>query len=166
MHTLDNPKTLHLRRGQHAQLRAPQDGSLRVENPEGQGTLLIRWEGGRAQVQLETADLHVVAANEVSFHCDRFKVQADRELELQSQGTWRASAAQDMDLRAQELSLRATLGDLVLRANDFVRALGEKILLNTDLDPESSKRQARQYLARLLGYDSSPPPRASKGPEE
>lgn len=81
---------------------------------------------------------------ELSLHCDRFQVHADEEIALQSQGR--------VDLRGEEISIRALLGDLLLSANDYLRALGEKILLNTEQDPEEAERERQALLRRLLGY--------------
>lgn len=165
--SIKDPHELHLRRGQHARLRAPTEGTLVVEQPGGQGSLTIEWQEGRAKVQLQKADLEILCSEAVSFHCDTFRVQADREIELNSEGSWSAKAVDGMDLRGRSMALRATLGDLALTANDFVRAIGEKILLNTDTDPEQSRRQAKQLLSRLLGHriDDAAVPNPRSTPE-
>lgn len=150
--------------GQSTTFTSPSDGSLRIETKAGQPTLKIRWEQGQAIVELQDAQLQISSPGQVSFHCETFSVQADQDINLQSQGNWHANAVQQMKLSAHSLSLRATLGDILLRANDFVRAFGEKILLNTDTCPEQARRQTQSYLARLLGHQ--PPHDApTRGPE-
>lgn len=146
---------LSIREGEQATLTAPKHGSLSIHANNDQGAIKIHWSEGRATVELQSASVQVCAPEDVSFHCERFHVQADQSIHLQSQGSFRANAEQDLELRAASLSLRATLGDLALRANDYVRAIGEKILLNTDTCPEQSQREIQSYLKRLLGYPAA-----------
>lgn len=147
-----SPQSISLAEDQTTILAAPRNGSLQIKSADAQGSVRIHWSKGQAVVELEDAQVQISAPDEVSFHCERFCVHADQSIDLHSQGTIRAQATEDMELSARSLALRATLGDLVLRANDFVRAVGEKILLNTDTCPEQSRRQIQSYLARLLGY--------------
>lgn len=160
--TLTRPQPIALAEGQN-RIIGPKNGILLIDAGASQGSITIRWKQGQAVVELQDAQVQVSSPGELSFHCERFCVQADQSIELQSQGRVHATAMQDMQLSAQSLSLRATLGDLMLRANDFVRAIGEKILLNTDTCPEASRRHSQAYLARLLGH-RSPQLQTSKPP--
>lgn len=167
METASPPsRPLQLSEDQHATLLSPQNGSLLIQSRSGSTNVKIRWDQGQARLELQEAQVHVSCPGELSFHCERFAVQADRAIELQSQGTLRADAIENMELRAHSLTLQSTLGDILLRANDFVRALGEKILLNTDTCPEQSRRQAQTFLSRLLGHRApdSTPSHSSRSP--
>lgn len=152
--TSDPDTALRLFVPRHAQaiLQSPEDGSLSIQSPKGTQTLRIDWQQGQPTVTLDTADLKVLSAGDIAFHCDRFHVSADQTIQLQSHASMQVSANETMNLQAPEVSIKATLGDLWLSANDFVRALGEKILLNTETDPDSAKRQAQDFLRKMLGY--------------
>lgn len=153
MEAITRPRRpLKLSEGQRTTLLGPQNGSLVIKSGAGQSSVNIRWVQGNAVVELQDADLQVSSPGNVSFHCERFSVQADQGIDLQSQGYMRASSVEEMKLRGHSLALQSTLGDILLRANDFVRAFGEKILLNTDTCPEHSRRQTQKFLARLLGH--------------
>lgn len=147
---------LSIPRAAQTTLRCPEDGSLVIQDGQGAQCLRIDWHQGQPTVTLATADLKVLSAGDIAFHCDQFQVSADQDIQLQSHGSLHASANEAMKLQAPEVSIKATLGDLWLSANDFVRALGEKILLNTDTDPDSAKRQAQAFLRKMLGYKPEP----------
>lgn len=125
-------------------LQSPNEASLRIQDPQGQCQLRIDWKGGRPQVHLQQSDLLLDCVGELALHCDRFRLSADEEMILESQGS--------VELRGEEVTVRALLGDLLLSANDYLRALGEKILLNTEQDPERSEQSRQALVQRLLGY--------------
>lgn len=159
MSNLAQPRScpLPVKEGYSHHLISPEQGSLFIRHADGHAQVRITWHEGTPTVEVKKADLRMLFPEAVQFHCERFCVQADQEIAFESHGQLRATASEHLDLSAQEISLHASLGDILLKANDFVRALGQKILLNTDVDPEHSKAQAQRFLRKLLGYTPTKP---------
>lgn len=130
---------------------ARERGELIVEHADGQVAARVVWADGKARVVLERADLTIEDAGDVSVRCRNFVVDAEHDVQLTAQREFSVRAVTKARLQAEVVEAVATLGDVVLRANDFVRACGERILLNTDKDPAESDRRARAFLQRLLG---------------
>lgn len=119
------------------------EGELHIRGAGVEGEICIVVENGRVELQIRQADISVKSSPKVDIECESFSVDAKCDLQLRAQ--------RKLDMSAQMVGITSTLGDLVLRANDFVRATGEKVLLNTEVDPEESDRKAKAFLARLLG---------------
>ena len=73
-----------------------------------------------AKLHLDAVDISLRAKGTVSAECDRFEVRARESATLSSPAT----------------TVESTEGDLLLKANDDVRASGERVLLNCDKEDE------------------------------
>ncbi len=73
-----------------------------------------------AKLHLDAIDISLRAKGTVSAECDRFSVHARESATLSSPAT----------------TVESTEGDLLLKANDDVRASGERVLLNCDKEDE------------------------------
>ncbi|AUX41543.1 uncharacterized protein SOCE26_029630 [Sorangium cellulosum] len=78
-----------------------------------------------ARVVIDAEDVALRARRKVAVECDTFEVSA-RRIE--------ARAKETATIEAEDASIRATVGDLELRANDDVKVDGERVLLNSDGD--------------------------------
>lgn len=143
-----------------ASLALPSGRALSITpTPEGE-RLTITGRGGEVELSVEltpegprlrmrAVSLDLDAAERITARCARFEVHAREELSLD----------------APEAHVSATRGDLRLSANDYVRARGERVLLNCD-DPDPLPKWMEERLgARRLGEDraeTEPKPRAQR----
>jgi hypothetical protein len=85
-------------------------------------------------VRASAAALHLDASDEIVARCDRFAVEARREVSITSPSV-RIEAAELLSAQAPSVELTATLGDMRLWANDDMKLLGERVLLNCEGEP-------------------------------
>jgi hypothetical protein len=101
----------------------------------------------------DSANLALSTPGKVSLSCGEFKVDAKEKLELRTQGNWLSAVAGHSEtrvtgraeLRADEIALEATGGDARLCANDDVRVVGERILLNSEHEGSLTKDQIESF---------------------
>lgn len=82
--------------------------------------LTIELTPSGARLHLDAVDIALRARGTVSAECERFEVRAREAATVSSPAT----------------TVESTEGDLLLRANDDVRASGERVLLNCDKEDE------------------------------
>ena len=66
----------------------------------------------------------------MEFAAEEISLTARHELKLQSEGTMALQASGDMSIDAEAHSISARMGDVKIKANDDVIALGERIRMN------------------------------------
>ncbi|TPV93650.1 MAG: hypothetical protein B7733_19420 [Myxococcales bacterium FL481] len=137
--------------GRQLEVVAHKDGQLLIAHADGNTAARVEWVDGTARIIVERADLAIEQTDDVRVRCRNFRVDAEQDIRLTAGHELSAQAVRKARLEAEVVETVATLGDLLLRANDFVRACGERILLNTDKDPAESDRRAKEFLRRLLG---------------
>ncbi len=121
-------------------LEAGVDGEadlVELRDPSGRLELRLRVTAEGPVLEIDAAALRL-CARDISVSCERFTVEAERSVELHSQGEILQRAHGDALLQSQgdlrmhgaSTELRATLGEMRLHANDDVRVNGERVRLN------------------------------------
>jgi len=127
---------------------------LRLTAPDGRLCLTISLRPGGPAVEVTAASLDVATSGDITIDCERFAVNARRDLLLVAGGDLTEDAGGNIITRADgELTTeavaqqhRARLGNVDLIANDDVSLLGERIRLNS---PEV-QRAPHQVLGRAM----------------
>ncbi|HWL85824.1 MAG TPA: hypothetical protein VNO21_08485 [Polyangiaceae bacterium] len=137
----------------NATLELPSGRKLAVQpDPEGE-RLSIHGKGGKLELSIvltdagprlviDAADIELRAQGTLAVDCERFEVRARTEASI----------------RAPDAVVEATKGSLDLRANDFVRVVGEQIRLNCDRPEEIPAWMKEALEARFL---HAPPPQTT-----
>jgi hypothetical protein len=110
---------------------------VELRAPDGRLELRLRITPEGPVLEIDAAALRL-SARDISVDCERFSVQAEQAVELQSQGEIVHRAHGDMTqqslgelhLHGASTEIRATLGEMRLHANDDVRVNGERVRLN------------------------------------
>lgn len=132
-------------------------GTVRISNAEGRVELTVRCTAQGCVLEFATADVTLSTPGKLSLDCDELSIQAQRGVELNTQGDWASQIAGHSVTRvggraethADELELHANRGDAIVRANDRVRLVGEQILLNSELDGQASRDQLEAFWRSL-----------------
>lgn len=108
--------------GRALTLRDDDDGTeyVEVRAPSGMLELTLAWTPEGLRLHVEAAEISLRAHGTLSADCARLDLRA------------RESAV----LSSPETTVESTRGDLALRANDDVRADGERVLLNCDREDQ------------------------------
>lgn len=118
-----------LQRGRRAELLPSTEGAVLRIKADGKTELelqvVISEAGPRLRVRAPS--LEFVADEEIVARCRDFRVEAEGEVALRAGGSLRAEG--------WNVRVEAQRGDLLLKANDDVRVLGEEVLLNCERDP-------------------------------
>ena len=93
-------------------------------------TIRITSEGPVLRARGRTLELE--ATHEIHASCEHFSVDATKGIDLRSSGDLNQIAQRNMRLEGAEVAVRATRGDVRVKANDDVQLKGEGILLNCD----------------------------------
>lgn len=134
----DHGAALVLASGRRVQVD-PQDGDrINVMSPDGTFELVIAFTPAGPVLRLRAAALELSTSGELRLSCEDLAIQARRSLTINA-GDLTEQIAETRTsiiggrsrLEAHAVGIRARLGDVVLEANDDVRATGEKILLNS-----------------------------------
>lgn len=126
----DTPHDIALAGGHRLQIEATPGGSLLRLSGGAGATLLSLLITERGPVlQLEGA-LTIAATGDIALEGERVGIRGRAGVAISSGGDLRTSAAGDLVSEARTQSLRSTLGDVDIKANDDVRLKGERIRLN------------------------------------
>lgn len=117
------PLSLRLRSGRRAVFSGGRDEDrMVVTAADGQVELSVCFTERGPVLRFEGAALRFETPGELSFDCEKLKLNAADSLEL--------SAGGKMKAEAHSVDVRSRLGNVNLKANDDVRLLGERIKLN------------------------------------
>jgi hypothetical protein len=111
------------------------DGGLAMIRVEAQGqqavelSIEITDKGPVLKARAQTVELH---ADRFAVDCREFSVHAQERLGLTSDGDMVSLIAGKQETVANQISMQATHGSVVVRANDDVQLLGEQLLLNCE----------------------------------
>jgi hypothetical protein len=128
-----------LRTLQHGYVvRVPQSDLIEIVAPGGELCLSIRLDIAGPIVEVRAAALKVAAQGDLSLECERFEVNARREIALISKGGIIQDAHGDVVIRADgDIATEADgqqhharRGNVDIRANDDVMLDGERVMLN------------------------------------
>ena len=111
---------------------------VNVVSPDGVFELAVRFTDEGPVLRLSAASLELNCSGELRLSCenlaitarDSFAIDAGK-LDEHITGARTSSVGGPSELEAYAVGIRARLGDVTLHANDNVRAVGEKILLNS-----------------------------------
>lgn len=117
----------------------PSDGeSINVRSPEGAFELAITFTKAGPVLRLSAASLELCCNGDLRLDCENLALSARSSMSITAgtlseeiAGTRTSLIGGKSQLEAHAVGIRARLGDVVLNANDNVRATGEKILLNS-----------------------------------
>ena len=115
--------------GQRVVLKSDgQDSIIRVEAA---GTVLVSMRITDQGAELLFEDgLQMRSQGKLTLDGDQVTIRAREELHLESGGEASITATGDLHTEARIQNIRATLGNVNLKANDDVKLRGERILLN------------------------------------
>jgi hypothetical protein len=133
--------------------------TVRIVGAEGRVELTVKCTDAGCVLQFETANLSLQNQGKIHLQCEELNVETSKQLSLHSQGHistkaeggCSTEAAGTIETRASEIHMQATVGDAVVKANDFVRLKGEQILLNSDDDPRGREQQLHDLWSKLTG---------------
>lgn len=119
-------------------VRVPQRDLVELVAPSGELCLSIRLTAAGPIVEVRAASLRVATAGDLTVDCERFEVNARRDIALVSAGGIAQDAHGDVVIRADgEIATeadgqqhRARRGNVDIRANDDVMLDGERVMLN------------------------------------
>lgn len=81
-------------------------------------------------LRFQSADLLFSSSGKVAVECEDFHVRARRSLVCESEGDLKQTAKSSFSAVGEACSVRASRGDVEIKANDDVRVKGERIRLN------------------------------------
>ena len=121
---------------------------LRLHAPDGRVCLTISLLPSGPMVELSASALTVATAGDLTLDCDRFQVNAQRDVVIVAGGSIAHDASGDVTTRADgeirteaiAQQLRARLGNVDVIANDDVSLEGERVRLNSSDTLTSPRR--------------------------
>lgn len=138
--TTDSATTVQLASGRSIEWHALEDGAehLRIRGVDGDVELEVVLTESGPRLRFKAADIALEADGKVQVDCDEFHVRAASGIIHETDGNMGERVAGDAvtvvkgDLRvsARTAGVRATRGDVRLKANDDVKLEGERIMLN------------------------------------
>ncbi len=119
-------------------VRVPRGDLIEIVSPAGQLCLSIRLDVTGPIVEVRAASLQVATRGDLVVDCDRFELNARRDIALVSAGGIAHDAHGDVVIRADGeiategagLQHRARRGNVDIQANDDVMIDGERVMLN------------------------------------
>lgn len=141
-------RTLHL---------DPVLGTLAVSSPDGLVELSVRCTPDGCVLSFASAQLALSTPGRLDLRCRELLVDAERRLELNSGGDFasniggssRTTVVGRLETDADEMFLRTQRGDALIQANDYVRLVGEKVLLNSEQERRPSRDQLEAFWRSL-----------------
>ena len=129
---------------------------VRVIGASGEVELSVRLTDDGPALSFKGADIDIASAGKVAVACDAFEVAA-REVRFDASGDFNTTVKGNYRVRAKKLfetvadtlEWVATRGDATLKANDVVRMLGEKILLNSDKADPADQGKVIDFMKRM-----------------
>jgi len=122
-------------------LRLIGDQQLSVEDQGTRNLIHLRGPGGRIALTIEVTatgpvlrfdgpGLAIQTSGPLAIESESLSLHGRRGLTLSSGGDATMRIAGDLEISARVQTIRAELGNVELRANDDVRMIGERVLLN------------------------------------
>jgi uncharacterized protein (DUF2345 family) len=107
-----------------------EDTLLRLSGADGVVTVSIAVTARGPVISIEGADLVVQAKGVLALGAEDISIRARRSLALSSEQDLVVSARQDLITTGAVQTIRATVGDVQVKANDDVRLDGERVRVN------------------------------------
>lgn len=133
---------------------------LQIKSPSGRVELTVRCTDQGCVLEFSQGEIELNSPAKVSLQCDELELRARTRMELATAGDLHTRVAGDSlaaiqgraYTEADSLELRAARGDAHVHANDRVRLVGEKILLNSEHERITTHDQLRA-LWKDLGIE-------------
>lgn len=103
--------------------RSPAMDALSLVSPQGTVVLRIRVADNGLDVELSAASLRLRTEGELTLDAEQLILRGRESVDIR--------ADRRIHLQAEEQRIEATLGDVIIEANDDVTMEGERILLNS-----------------------------------
>lgn len=131
--------------------------TLSISSPDGQVELTVRSTADGCVLSFATANLALSAPGKLDVRCAELVVETSERLTLNSDGDLSSRVGGNattvvsgrVETEADELFLRTTRGDALIQANDYVRLVGEKILLNSEHERRPTRDQLEAFWRGL-----------------
>ena len=135
---LTPPLSLPLHNGYGLARAEPDRDTLHLIAPDGRICLSIRLDPSGPVVSLSAASLQIATEGDLSVACERFQVNARRDIALVSDGHIAHDASGHVTTRADGeivceaagIQHRARVGSVDITANDDITLDGERVILN------------------------------------
>jgi len=113
---------------------------LQVTSPAGRVELTVRCTERGCVLEFSDGEIQLRSSSTIAVQCEELKLQARSRLELETLGelstrvggNYETTVAGRAQFESDDIELRARRGDAYVYANDNVRLVGEKILLNSE----------------------------------
>jgi len=136
----DSTTTVQLASGRSIEWHALEDGAehLRIRGIDGDVELEVVLTESGPRLRFKAADIALEADGKVQVECDAFHVRAKSDIIHEAAGNLGETVGGnavtvvrgDLRMSARTAGVRATRGDVRLKANDDVKLEGERIKLN------------------------------------
>lgn len=150
----DNTRALPFGRTLHL---SPALGTVEISSPDGVVELSVRCTPEGCVLSFSNAQLALSSPGRLNVQCRELVVDAEQRLELNSGGDFASriggasitTVGGRLETEADEMFLHTQRGDAVIQANDYVRLVGEKVLLNSEQERRPSRDQLEAFWRGL-----------------
>lgn len=111
-------------------VRGPDRDTIRFLAPSGAVTLSVFVTERGPVLRFEGASLVLQAAGELALEADTLRLHGRTSVAVTTDGDLTMQATGDLHSEARVQTIRATLGDVSVSANDDVRLVGERVRMN------------------------------------
>jgi hypothetical protein len=123
-------------------------GTVEITNPDGLVELSVRCTAEGCELRFASARLALSSPG---------RLEAEQRLELNSGGDYASriggsastSISGRLETEADEVFLHSQRGDALIQANDYVRLVGEKVLLNSEQERRPARDQLEAFWRKL-----------------
>jgi len=103
---------------------------LRIQSPDDEVELEVLITASGPVLRFKSVDIELQATKSVKVECEDYSVKASGSIHHETAGDMHLIAKENLEIEGKISSLRATRGDVKIKANDDVRVKGERIRLN------------------------------------
>lgn len=135
----------------------PELGTVEISSPDGVVELSVRCTPGGCVLRFASAQLELATPGRLDVRCRELVVDAEQSVALSSGGDFTSHIAGNstttvggrLQADADELFLHTRRGDALIQANDYVRLVGEKVLLNSEQERRPTRDQLEAFWRGL-----------------
>lgn len=131
----------------------PELGTVEISSPDGLVELSVRCTPAGCVLRFASAQLALSTPGRLDVRCRELVLEAEQRLELNSSGDFASrvdgssttTVSGRLEADADEMFLRTQRGDALIQANDYVRLVGEKVLLNSEQERRPTRNQLEAF---------------------